>query len=150
MRSAGRLGRCAAERMQNPNDNSLAPAVVLIVDDDPAVRNSLKFSLEIEGFVVRTYASGRALLRDDDLPTCGCLVLDQVMPDMTGLDLLAALRSRAIALPAILITTHPAPALSLRAAAAGIGVVEKPLLGNALLEAIHCALGSGKLAVRPG
>jgi two-component system, LuxR family, response regulator FixJ len=136
--------------MQNLDDKSLQQAVVLIVDDDPAVRNSLKFSLEIEGFVVRTYASGRALLREDDLPMRGCLVLDQVMPDMTGLDLLAVLRSRAIALPAILITTNPAPALSQRAAAAGIGVVEKPLLGNALLEAIQAALGAGKLAVQPG
>ena len=42
--------------------------VVIVVDDDPAVRNSLKFSLEIEGFVVRLYASGAELLDDHNRP----------------------------------------------------------------------------------
>ena len=43
-------------------------STVLVIDDDPAVRNSLKFSLELEGFAVRLYADGRALLDDAHLP----------------------------------------------------------------------------------
>lgn len=122
----------------------VAPPVVLVVDDDPAVRNSLKFSLEIEGFLVRTYPNAQALLRDPDLPTRGCLVLDQIMPELSGLDVLALLRDRAVNLPAILITTHPGQALRERAANAGVGLVEKPLLGNALLDAILEAVGPAR------
>jgi FixJ family two-component response regulator len=120
----------------------IAPAhpVVLVVDDDPAVRNSLKFSLQIEGFVVRAYASGSELLSDPDLPAHGCVVIDQKMPEMTGLDLVASLRARHVALPAILITTNPSTAVQRRAAEAGVPVIEKPLLGDALSRGIHDAL----------
>jgi two-component system, LuxR family, response regulator FixJ len=114
--------------------------VVLVVDDDPAVRNSLKFSLQIEGFMVRAYASGKELLSDPDLPNHGCLVVDLKMPEMTGLDLVASLRERHVALPAILITTNPSAAVQRRAAQAGVPVIEKPLLGDALSRGIHAAL----------
>ena len=114
--------------------------MVLVVDDDPAVRNSLQFSLQIEGFRVRAYANGMELLGDPDLPTCGCLVVDQTMPGMTGLDVVACLRARHVALPAILITTNPSGMLRQRAADAGIRVIEKPLLGDALSRGIREAL----------
>jgi FixJ family two-component response regulator len=116
-------------------------ATVLVVDDDPAVRVSLKFSLQIEGFAVRVYASGQELLADPDLPAHGCLVIDQRMPDLTGLDVVARLRDRRVALPAILITTDPNQALRSRAADAGIAVIEKPLLSDALLNGIRDAIG---------
>ena len=114
--------------------------MILIVDDDPAVRNSLKFSLEVEGFSVRTYSNGAELLREARIPRHGCLVIDYKLPEMSGLDLLTQLRHRQIALPAILITTHPSAVLQARAAAAGVPLVEKPLLTDALLEGIHTAL----------
>jgi FixJ family two-component response regulator len=113
---------------------------VLVVDDDPAVLNSLKFSLQIEGFRVRAYANGLELLDDPDLPTCGCLVVDQTMPGMAGLDVVASLRKRHVSLPAILITTNPSGMLRRRAADAGIWVIEKPLLGDALSRGIREAL----------
>jgi two-component system, LuxR family, response regulator FixJ len=113
---------------------------VLIVDDDPAVRTSLKFSLEVEGFAVRLYANGQELLDAPDLPICACLVIDQRMPDMAGLEVVLRLRERNVTLPAILITTHPSPAMRSRAAGAGVAVVEKPLLTDALLHQIHHAL----------
>jgi two-component system, LuxR family, response regulator FixJ len=59
---------------------------------------------------------------------------------MNGLALVGKLRERGISMPAILITTHPSPALRQRAAAAGISIVEKPLLGNALLDNVYNAL----------
>lgn len=119
-----------------------AAPVVMVVDDDPAICGSLKFSLELEGFAVRTYANAREVLDDPDLPTHGCLVIDQILPGMCGLDLLKALRDRHVALPAILITTNPPAALRARAAAAGVSLVEKPLLGNALLDGIREAVGA--------
>ena len=77
---------------------------VLVVDDDEAVRDSLKFVLELEGLQVRLYAGAAQLLRDVALPTDGCLLVDYRMPDMDGLELVARLRARNVALPAILIT----------------------------------------------
>lgn len=114
--------------------------IVVIVDDDPAIRSSLAFSLKTEGFSVRSYASGAELLADVPVAKAGCLVLDYQLPGMNGLDLLAELRSRQVAAPAILITTHPTAAVRARAAAAGMVVIEKPLLGDALFHEIHTAL----------
>src|SRR5262245_40082824 len=113
--------------------------LIIVVDDDPAVCNSLKFSLEIEGFLVRLYASGSELLGERDIPRCSCLVVDQKMPGITGLDLICKLRDQSISAPAILITSHPTAELARRAAGANVSIVEKPLLGNALLEQIHHA-----------
>jgi FixJ family two-component response regulator len=118
-------------------------AIVGVVDDDPAVRNSLKFSLEIEGFVARIYADGQALLDEPVLSHFDCLVVDQSMPGMTGLDLVSKLRARKILAPAVLITSHPPKALVARAAEAGVPIVEKPLLGNALIEKIRDVVRAG-------
>lgn len=124
-------------------NHELAPAapVLLIVDDDSAVLNSLKFCLEIEGFAVRVYGNAETILKEPDLPGFGCLVLDYHLPDMTGLELLARLRSNGVQLPAILITGHPGLAQRRHADEAGIVMVEKPLLGNGLIDAIRGALG---------
>ncbi len=111
--------------------------MVIVVDDDAAVRNSLKFSLEIEGFSVRAYSDGAALLQAGELPPCACFVIDQKLPGMTGLEVIAKLRDRRIGAPAILITTQPDAALARRAGKAGVPIVEKPLLGNALVESIR-------------
>ena len=111
--------------------------VVIVVDDDAAVRNSLKFVLELEGFGVRTYASAQQLLSETELTDCDCLVVDQNMPDMNGLELIAKLRSRNVRSPAILITSHPNPAMRASATERDIAIVEKPLFGSVLLDGIR-------------
>ncbi|SRR6266508_1033165 len=121
------------------NNLSTQRSVVIVVDDDPAVRNSLKFSLEIEGFAVFAYASGSELLSQHDIPACSCFVVDQKMPGMTGLDLISMLRAQHISAPAILITSQPNGALTRRAAGANVPIVEKPLLGNTLMDRIRDA-----------
>jgi len=115
--------------------------IVAVVDDDPPVCNSLKFSLELEGFKVRIYGSGGALLRAADLDDCNCLVIDQKMLGLSGLETIATLRKRSFAAPAILIISEPSAALSARAAAANVPIVEKPFLGNALVDRIREACG---------
>jgi len=114
-----------------------AEHVLLVLDDDSAVRDSLKFSLEIEGFEVRVYSSANELLSEDTLPPFSCLIVDYYMPAMNGLELVAELRHRRISIPAILITTHPNEGLRESAAAAGVPIVEKPLLGGRLLDCIR-------------
>jgi two-component system, LuxR family, response regulator FixJ len=111
--------------------------IVAVVDDDPAVCGSLKFALELEGFAVRTYHSGAELLHADDLKDCNCFVIDQRMPGMTGMELVDTLRGQQVSTPAILIISHPSAALNARAEKAAIPIVEKPLLGNALVERIR-------------
>ena len=113
--------------------------VMLVVDDDSAVRNSLKFILEVEGFQVRVYSSAEELLDEDSLPDPSCLVVDYYMPGMNGLELVAQLRGRDVLIPAILITPAPSENLRNRAAAAGVPIVEKPLLGSRLLDSIRMA-----------
>ena len=128
--------------MVRHSDMAIPDPLVVVVDDDAAVRHSLKFSLEIEGFAVRAYAGAEELLRSRDLSTCQCLIVDQDMPRMTGLDLVASLRNEGIRVPAILITGHVTPALSRRALDAGIAVIEKPFLDNGLIELIRAATGN--------
>lgn len=116
---------------------------VLIVDDDAAVRSSLKFALEIEGLVVRLYTGPVALLADEDLPKSGCLVIDYRMPGMDGLQLVEALKAREVALPVILITGRANKQLRRFATKLGISyVLEKPLSDGALIESIRLALGT--------
>ncbi len=128
--------------MEPHHDLALHVGVVGVVDDDPAVRHSLKFSLEIEGFAVGVYASAQELLQDHDLCRFRCLVIDQHMPGMTGLDLVAKLRDWQLSVPVVLITTHPPRAVIAGADKAGVPIVEKPLLGNALPDKIRELIGA--------
>lgn len=111
--------------------------IVAVVDDDPAVCGSLKFSLELEGFQVRVFRSAADFLQSGEISACDCLVIDQRMPGMTGMDLIVQLRDRKVLTPAILIISHPNSVLSARAKLAGVPIVEKPFLGNTLIERIR-------------
>ena len=126
-----------AQAMKNQDELSSSGPVVIVIGDDLAVRNSLKFWLEIEGLAVRSYATGADLLSAGDLAPCDCLVIDQKTSATSGLDLIAQLRDRHFTAPAILIASHPSLSLRERAQKADVPIVEKPLVGNALLDRIH-------------
>ena len=114
---------------------------VLVIEDDDAVRNALKFALEMEGLEVRTYEGGFQLLADPSLPTEGCLVVDYYMPVMTGIALVEQLRLRHVNLPAILITAKATEEMRRNAARAGIRqVLEKPLEDSSLVDSVRGAL----------
>lgn len=114
--------------------------MVVLVDDDPAVTHAVQFSFDLEGLEVRSYRDAESLLANPALPENGCLVIDQNLPGMSGLSLLERLREEGVQLPAILITTNPRAALRDRAATAGIPIVEKPLLTDALLTTVRTLL----------
>lgn len=113
---------------------------ILLVEDDTALRSSLEFILHIEGYAVRSYASGFELLNDRNLPDGGCLVVDQRLPDIEGLKVIDELRARSMFLPTILITTHPNRMLRRRAERANVIIVEKPLITGKLFERIAAVL----------
>ena len=133
--------RAQAEAMKSQGEASNSGVVVIVVSDDLAVRNSLKFWLEIEGLTVRGYVSATDLLDAGDLARCDCYLVDQKMPAMSGLDLIAQLRDRHLTAPAILIASHPSRLLREQAEKADIPIVEKPLLGDGLLDKIRDAVG---------
>jgi len=114
--------------------------LVIVVDDDAAVRNSLKFALEIDGFAVAIYESAEELVRAGDLSACRCLIVDQDMPRMTGLELVAALRKQGADVPAILISGHVTPTLARWASGVGVPIIEKPFEGNGLIELIRTTI----------
>src|SRR5215469_2892635 len=85
--------------------------LVAVVDDDDAVRDSLRFLLEIAGYSVATYGSAAEFLHKAPLEDLACLVVDQHMPEQTGLQMVSRLRSQGVMLPVALITGSPAPDL---------------------------------------
>ena len=116
--------------------------IVLVVDDDAAVRAALKFALEVEGFRVQLYDSPEAVLADRNLPKRGCLVIDYRMPGIDGIELVDRLRARDVVLPPILISGRVNGQLRCVAARSGlVSVLEKPLSDTALVEGIRAALG---------
>jgi two-component system response regulator FixJ len=113
---------------------------VAIVDDDNAVRDSLGFLLEVMGYHVATFSSGAEFV-DTDMQHMACLVLDQHMPQMTGLELAERLRAEGTEIPILLITGLASPAIIARAAELGVArVLEKPLSDEDVLHFINANL----------
>jgi FixJ family two-component response regulator len=109
---------------------------VAVIDDDPDVLYSLKSFLESAGYRVGVYISAMAFLEDRTLqPTC--LVLDQNMPQMTGLELAAKLRAQGMTTPIMLISGALSPTIIARASLIGIKkVLGKPVATEDLLSFI--------------
>jgi two-component system, LuxR family, response regulator FixJ len=127
--------------------SSPAKPAVYVVDDDADVLGSLRFLLETDGFDVRTFRSGAALLNAVRRTGVDCFVIDYKMPDMNGIDLAGRLRTRDIAAPVILITGYPDENISAKAAAAGVRhVLLKPLLDESLAKRIRGAIQEGHSA----
>lgn len=115
----------------------MANPKILLLDDDPAVRASLQFTLELQGLDVETFASAEALTAFAGPDEPACFILDYRLPGIDGLSLLEALRRLGVAAPAIIITTNPTRGVRQRAAALGATLIEKPLLGDELISAIR-------------
>jgi FixJ family two-component response regulator len=100
--------------------------IVAIVDDDDAARDALGFLLTVLGRRPRAYASPAAFL-EDRATDFSCLLVDQHMPGMTGLELAEHLRSIRNAIPIMLITGALTAEIQNRATAIGIDeICEKP------------------------
>jgi len=123
--------------------------VIYVVDDDTDVLGSLRFLLETDGFDVRTFRSGAALLNGDVAGKVDCYVIDYKMPVMSGIDLASRLRNRDVSAPIILITGYPDERIRKKAAAAGIHhVLLKPHLEESLITRIRGAIQEGATAGR--
>jgi FixJ family two-component response regulator len=132
----------ASKRMTRQNELSSTRLIVIVIGGDLAVRHALKFWLEIEGLTVHSYATEAELLAEGEFARCDCLVVDEKIPETSGLRLIAQLRDRNFSAPAILITSQPSLSLRDQAERVGVPIVEKPLLGNGLLDTIRDAIGN--------
>jgi len=129
--------------------SSITTPVVYVVDDDKDVLGSLRFLLETDGFDVRTFRSGAALLNGIVTGEVDCFVIDYKMPNMSGIDLASRLRNRDIDAPIILITGYPDENILEKASAAGIcHVLLKPHLEESLATRIRGALEESQPASR--
>jgi FixJ family two-component response regulator len=118
---------------------------VFVVDDDASVRDSLSVLLETLGFEVLTHGSGSQLLADDRRRHAGCLIVDQHMSGMNGLEMLSALQGEGTRAPAILVTGRLDPAIAVRAKSIGVkAVLEKPFSTARLIELVRSSLGENK------
>ena len=111
--------------------------IVALVDDYAAMLDSLRSLLEVEGFAVVAYASPTAFLADRSLRPA-CLIVDQQMPELTGLDLVAQLRREGSSIPVLLMSGLLPDDIARRAADLGIEtVLAKPLDEDALLRFVR-------------
>lgn len=121
--------------------SSTTTPIVYVVDDDTDVLGSLRFLLETDGFDVRTFRSGAALLNAIAMGEVDCFVIDYKMAAMNGLDLAGRLRDRDMDTPIILITGYPDENILKKASAAGIHhVLLKPHLEDSLVSHIRAAI----------
>lgn len=118
--------------------------VIHVIDDDAAMRDSLAFLLDVNGFKPQVYESADAFLKEASADVVSCVVSDIRMPGMTGVELVRRLKSDGSACPVILITGHGDVALAVEAMKAGAAdFIEKPFDDEALLGAIRSALNAG-------
>jgi two-component system response regulator FixJ len=114
-----------------------SPNIVAIVDDDGDVREVLDALLESVGHTVKTYRKGQQLLDDPDLSDVACLIVDQKMPEMTGLALLRELNISGRAIPSVLITGLPDARIAAEARELGaLDVFVKPIDWEKLLKLV--------------
>jgi FixJ family two-component response regulator len=123
---------------------------VFVVDNDPAVRDSLALLLEGEGFAVETFDCAESFLAAWRPLPRSCAIVDIRMPGMDGLRLQEELSRRGVLLPVIFLSGHGDIPMSVRAIKAGaVDFLTKPVTGNALLESVNAALiESDRLASR--
>lgn len=119
--------------------------VVFIVDDDPAVRDSLTLMLKQADISVQSFESGEALLSVCPLGYNGCIIIDVRMPEMDGMQLQEELSRRKIALPVIFLTGHGDIPVSVRAIKAGaMDFLTKPVTREKLLICVRSAFLEGQ------
>jgi FixJ family two-component response regulator len=123
-------------------------AVVLVVDDDPAVRESIAALLRSADLEHALFPSAREFLRHPRPATPACVILDVQLPDLSGLDLQAELAKGEPPLPIVFLTGHGTIPMSVRAIKGGaIEFLTKPFDPEALIAAVRQALDRDREAV---
>ena len=119
----------------------MSSATTHIVDDDPAVRDALKWLLQSRDVESRTWESAQEFLAFAGRDLCGCVLLDVRMPGMSGIELFDRLRALHCGLPVIFLTGHGDVPMAVKALKDGaFDFIEKPYDDNALVDKVLAAL----------
>ena len=109
----------------------------MVINDDAALRDALRFALRLEGADVCLHEDGAGALADPRLKDAACLVLRNHLPGIEGLEVLRRVRKMGLSVPVILLASASTAALRARAATAGVWLVlEKPIMDGALVNAV--------------
>jgi len=118
---------------------------VHVIDDDPMICEAMRRLFEAEGWSVATWPSAEEFLAAPRPEGAACLLVDNILPGMTGLDLVAQLRAEDSLLPAVMLTGHGDAALAVAALKAGVSdLIEKPASAADLLASVRRAIESAK------
>jgi FixJ family two-component response regulator len=118
-------------------------SLVSVVDDDEAVRDSLPFLLAELGYAPHAFSSAEEFLASDVVSRTECLILDVMMPGMTGPELQRELKIRGFEIPIVFITANRDHSLSRRVLEQGaVECLHKPFSDTALFNALQSALGT--------
>lgn len=124
-------------------------SIVFVVDDDPAVRDSLEWLLSSVDMTVQTFASAQEFMDSYDPKQLGCVLVDVRMPGMSGLELQEELAALGTNLPVIVITGHSDVQMAVRAMKSGaFDFIEKPFNDQALLDLVQKAIDENKATVQ--
>ena len=115
--------------------------VISVIDDDASVRAATNNLLRSHGYTVHTFASAEEFLRSAQVNGTSCVIADVQMPVLSGLDLLALMRTQGYRVPFIFITAFPDESVRDRALKAGaIAFLAKPFAGPSLINCLASAL----------
>lgn len=115
--------------------------IVFVIDDDPAVRDSLQWLVASVNLEVKTFESGQAFLDAYSPGFGGCVLLDVRMPGISGLDLQLEMKAQGIDLPVIIVTGHGDVEMAVRAMKAdAFDFIQKPFNDQSLLELVQKAV----------
>ncbi len=140
------LGVTRPMAVQTPHatPRSVSPsnaATIAVVEDDEGVRGAMRTVLQSAGYAVAIYRSAEALLAAEQTDHASCLLIDNGLPGLSGIELLETLRARGDTVPAIIVTALAEAQLAARAAQAGAqDFLEKPVAGEVLLASVRRCL----------
>lgn len=124
-----------------PLTEPASTTTIFIVDDDPAIRDSLTLMIGQENFNVQTYASAEEFLGVTPSSGLGCIIIDIRMPGMDGMQLQEVLSQKKPLLPIIFLTGHGDIPMSVRAMKAGaLDFLTKPVTREKLMTAVRSAI----------
>jgi two-component system response regulator FixJ len=120
--------------------------IIHVIDDDPAVLDSLELLLITEGFAVQAHPSARHFLDSASGREAACVLTDMRMPGLSGIDLLSVMNEQGFSAPVIIMTAHADVALALEAKKLGaFDLLEKPCSNDSLLSAVQNAFACDKM-----
>ena len=128
-------------QVETDQNTATDAATVFVVDDDPSMRDSLRWLIESVGLNVESFANADAFMEQFTGDAAGCLVLDVRMPGTSGMELLDSLKSRGVDVPIIIISGHGDVPMAVQALKRGaLDFLEKPFRDQELLEQIAKAI----------